>query len=286
MLQSPEPQDHKNPRGQEPGSFLFDEGERGAKMKGASTRFAGLLVAGVVAAAMMAVAGCVALTPMVERTLSVAPTASIAPVQKTIEALATLAPVPKPSAVPSPIPEPPTPASSEEVFVEARVTEVIDGDTIEVEVGDRPYSVRYIGIDTPEVDSSDERLKKLAAEATAKNSELVAGKIVRLERDVSETDHFGRLLRYVWVGDLMVNSELVKQGYAMAVTYKPDVKHQAKFMELEQQAQADGVGLWATTQPVANEDADPAVRARDVLRKSEGSGGGGVAGACGAKPRR
>jgi endonuclease YncB( thermonuclease family) len=139
--------------------------------------------------------------------------------------------------------------------VDARVVDVVDGDTIRVAVGDRVYSVRYIGIDTPETDSRDERLKRLAAEATAVNAGLVGDKTVRLERDVSETDDFGRLLRYVWEGDLMVNAELVRLGAARAVTYKPDVKHQAVLSELQGQARAAHLGLWSSAEPVALEGA-------------------------------
>jgi micrococcal nuclease len=155
--------------------------------------------------------------------------------------------------------EPTTPPTSGEEFVEARVIEVVSGDTIRVAIGEEPYVVRYIGINAPEGDSLDERLKQVAAEATAKNSELVAGQIVRLEKDVTDTDASGRLLRYVWVGDSMVNSELVRQGYAAAVTYEPDVKHQDLFTELQQQAKADGLGIWSsasqavTSQAVASQ---------------------------------
>ena len=72
----------------------------------------------------------------------------------------------------------------------------------------------------------------------------MSGKTVRLEKDVSETDRYGRLLRYVWVGDLMVNAELVRQGYAQAATFPPDVKYQQKFSALQKEAQTAGRGLW------------------------------------------
>jgi len=76
------------------------------------------------------------------------------------------------------------------------------------------------------------------------NVALVAGQTVRLERDVSETDRYGRLLRYGWVGDLMVNTELVRLGYARGVTYPPDVKYQELFDALEREAREEGRGLW------------------------------------------
>ena len=121
----------------------------------------------------------------------------------------------------------------------ATVTRVIDGDTIEVKIDGRTERVRYIGINTPETYQS------YGSEATAKNKELVGTKEVRLIKDVSERDKYGRLLRYVYAGDLFVNAELVKQGYANAATYPPDVKHADLFVQLEREARDKQVGLWA-----------------------------------------
>jgi endonuclease YncB( thermonuclease family) len=120
----------------------------------------------------------------------------------------------------------------------AVVTRVIDGDTIEVDIAGALYKVRYIGIDTPE------RGQFGYDEATIANSDLVSGRTVRLEKDRSETDRYGRLLRYVWVDGSMVNSMLVASGYAQAVTYPPDVRYQEEFLELQRQAQQEGLGLW------------------------------------------
>jgi endonuclease YncB( thermonuclease family) len=130
---------------------------------------------------------------------------------------------------------PATPATG----ITARVTHIVDGDTIDVEIDGQTYRVRYIGMDTPE------RNMPYYTEATQANADLVAGGQVRLEKDVSETDRYGRLLRYVYVGDSMVNAELVRQGYAQAATFPPDVKYQARFRALQQEAQAAGRGLWA-----------------------------------------
>ncbi|MDO8692417.1 MAG: thermonuclease family protein [Dehalococcoidia bacterium] len=124
---------------------------------------------------------------------------------------------------------------------EARVARVIDGDTIELASGQR---VRYIGINTPELNDSRSTVRAWAEKGKEKNRELVEGKTVTLERDVSETDQYGRLLRYVYVNGLMVNSELVKLGYAYAVSYPPDVKQQSLFSQLAREAQAAGRGLW------------------------------------------
>ena len=127
---------------------------------------------------------------------------------------------------------------------EASVTRIIDGDTIEVQIGSALYKVRYIGINAPELTSND----LLAAEATKLNYQLVSSKTVRLEKDTSETDVYGRLLRYVYVNDVSVNAELVKAGLARATPYPPDIKKETLFKSLENDAAKSGVGLWALPQ--------------------------------------
>jgi len=125
--------------------------------------------------------------------------------------------------------------------VEARVIRVIDGDTIEIEGGQR---VRYIGIDTPETVHPSKAVECFGKEATKTNSELVEGKKVRLESDVADRDKYGRLLRYVYVDDLMVNAELVRLGYAYSSSYPPNVKYQQLFLQLEREAREQEKGLW------------------------------------------
>ncbi len=118
------------------------------------------------------------------------------------------------------------------------VTRVVDGDTIEIEGGQR---VRYIGIDTPE---STTTLQCYGKEATDFNRKLVEKKVIRLEKDVSETDKYGRLLRYVYIGDTFVNQYLVIQGYAHSSSYPPDIKYQDLFTQAEKEARENTRGLW------------------------------------------
>jgi len=124
--------------------------------------------------------------------------------------------------------------------VEIKCTRVIDGDTIEVkdEAGIK-YKVRYIGIDTPEVNEDYGDI------ATEKNKELVEGKIVKLEKDVSSTDKYGRILAYVYMEDIFINAYLVQEGYAQISTYPPDVKYVDYFLELQQEAKENNKGLWS-----------------------------------------
>lgn len=127
-------------------------------------------------------------------------------------------------------------AAGPEYYMErARVSLVIDGDTIELEDGRR---VRYLGIDTPE---SGEPYYE---EATAKNAELVEGKLVELQPGNRDMDEYGRLLRYVYVDGVFVNAELVAQGYAEAYIFDPDDRFSQVLVQLEQYARMRNKGLW------------------------------------------
>lgn len=116
------------------------------------------------------------------------------------------------------------------------VVNVIDGDTIELDDG---RHVRYLGIDTPEAG------EYFATEATAKNRDLVVGKIVELQSGKIGKDEYGRLLRYVYVNGIFVNAELVAQGYAEAYIFDPDDRYSQILVQLEQYAKMRQRGLWA-----------------------------------------
>ena len=113
----------------------------------------------------------------------------------------------------------------------------------------KQYHLRYIGMDTPESVKPDTPVERMALEATAANKALVAGRNVVLEKDVSETDRFGRLLRNVWVerdGRLvLVGLELVRAGYANVTTFPPDVKYVDQLLAALDEARSHGSGLWA-----------------------------------------
>ncbi|MGI8872618.1 MAG: thermonuclease family protein [Candidatus Limnocylindria bacterium] len=131
----------------------------------------------------------------------------------------------------------------------ARVVAVVDGDTIRVAIGAQVYRVRYIGIDAPETVDPRRPVGLLGPQASAANRSLVEGQEVVLEKDVSETDRYGRLLRYVWLqkpgGWLLVNLELLRRGLATVTTYPPDVKYvDALYLPAQRAARSAGVGLW------------------------------------------
>jgi len=124
----------------------------------------------------------------------------------------------------------------------ATVVSVVDGDTIKVMMDNTLYSVRYIGIDTPE---STTQIEPFGKEASEKNAALVSGQEVTMYRDVSETDQFDRILRFIFVGDTFINYELVKQGYATAFRYEPDVSCADLMAQAEVDARAVGFGMWS-----------------------------------------
>ncbi len=157
-------------------------------------------------------------------------------------------------------PTPPLPIATQEQnggpsgpTEEAYVTSVTDGDTIRVVIGGSEYRLRYIGIDTPETVDPRRPVQWMGREASDANKALVEGQTVVLEKDLSETDRFGRLLRYVWLreGDawLMVNEELVRRGFAQVSTYPPDVKYVDRYLTAQDEARDAGLGLWGDPPP-------------------------------------
>jgi micrococcal nuclease len=128
----------------------------------------------------------------------------------------------------------------------ATVVRVVDGDTIYVDLGGHVEKVRYIGMDTPETHHPTRGEEPGGREATAVNRRLVESKTVRLELDVRHRDRYGRLLAYVYVGETMVNAELVRLGYAQVMTVPPNVKYASLFVKLQREARDAGRGLWAS----------------------------------------
>jgi micrococcal nuclease len=140
----------------------------------------------------------------------------------------------------------------------ATVTRIVDGDTIEVsvigredgpgagfaEVG-RRYDVRLLGIDTPESVDPNSPVECFGQEATRAIAAFLEGRQVRLIDDVENTDRYDRLLRYVYVGEEMVNARLVTNGYAHAYTYPPNVRHSDLLVDLQSAARENDKGLWA-----------------------------------------
>jgi micrococcal nuclease len=138
------------------------------------------------------------------------------------------------------------PAFIPESSVAAHVVRVIDGDTIVVRLDGVEQRVRYIGMDAPETVHPTRGVEPFGIEASNLNKRLVEDDQVWLEKDVSETDQYGRLLRYVWLADgHMANVLLVEEGYAQVDTWPPDVRYQAELLRAQQDAQQNDRGLWS-----------------------------------------
>lgn len=128
----------------------------------------------------------------------------------------------------------------------ALVVEVVDGDTIKLANG---QIVRFIGIDTPETKDPRRPVGCFGKQASNKTKELLTGKEIVLQKDVSDTDKYKRLLRYIYLpledGQvLFINDYLVREGYAKVLTYPPDVKFNEQFLEAQIQAREAKKGLW------------------------------------------
>lgn len=123
----------------------------------------------------------------------------------------------------------------------AAVAYVLDGDTIALADGRR---VRLIGVDAPEVSHEGKKEACLAQESKEATERLVAGKEVRLVRDASEADAYGRLLRNVYVGDVFVNEFLVSNGFATAWNVAPDEQHKELLATAQAKAKELKRGLW------------------------------------------
>jgi micrococcal nuclease len=132
---------------------------------------------------------------------------------------------------PSPIPTP------NGQITYAKVTRVIDGDTIVIDSG---AHIRYIGMNAPELSP----LECFATEAAEINKELVLGKEIKLVKDVSENDKYGRPLRFVYVGDTFVDDYLVKVGAAKVETVPPDTDFKNEFLSSQNYAKENKLGMW------------------------------------------
>lgn len=139
----------------------------------------------------------------------------------------------------------------------ATVERVVDGDTIEVKIDGEKFKVRLIGVDTPETKHPRKPVEPYGKEASEYTKKKLDGKKVYLEKDVSDNDRYGRLLRYVWLKkpdkDKKLTEEmlkdnfnltLVKEGYGKSSTFPPDVKYAEIIKEYQREAVKENKGMW------------------------------------------
>ena len=144
-------------------------------------------------------------------------------------------------------------SENEEIeFQEAYVTKIIDGDTIGVTIDGKYYKVRFIGINCPEYTKEIEPYGK---EATEYTNEKLYNKTIYLQKDVTDTDDYDRLLRYIWlekvdtideesVKNYLFNYDLVAKGLAQSNYYKPNVTLQDYLEYAEINAKRNKIGMW------------------------------------------
>ena len=142
-------------------------------------------------------------------------------------------------------------------FEEVKVVEIIDGDTIRAEDSSgNTVKIRFIGCDCPETEKEDQPGEFYADEATRYTSDTILGRTVYLEKDHSETDRYGRLLRYIWlqipdeiteetIRAYNISASLIENGYAARITVGDDDKYAGLFEDLENEASSAGTGMWS-----------------------------------------
>jgi micrococcal nuclease len=169
-------------------------------------------------------------TPLPTATATHTPTATITPSPKATSVVSS-------TGTPTPIPtRTPTPNSN---VSEALVTKIISGDLIEVQIGGASYLVRYLSVEAPQLN------EPFGPEAQQINSMLVKDQVVSMEKDQTDINADGQLLRYVFVGDMNVNEEMVRQGVARVKLLPPNTKYGFQLQEVENGAKANQLGIWS-----------------------------------------
>lgn len=148
-----------------------------------------------------------------------------------------------------------------EKYIQAKVTRVIDGDTIDVVIKNKIERVRFIGVNCPESTTRLEPYGKEASNFTRKN---LLNKTVYLELDVQTYDKYNRLLAYIWLSTpikiteqeirkKMFNAILLLEGFAQIMTVPPNIKYVDYFIKFQREAREKQKGLWAPTKTLRTE---------------------------------
>ena len=157
--------------------------------------------------------------------------------------------------------------SEDQVYEKAKFLYAADGDTIWVEINGNKEKIRFVGVNTPELAKDDKPSEFMAEEAKNFTSNALKDKKIYLEKDVTDRDKYGRMLRYIWlekpvakptkvdIEEKTLNGILVKEGYAYSNYYKPDIKYQKYLDKIEKSAQDKGLGIWSdTTNPIIGKE--------------------------------
>lgn len=128
--------------------------------------------------------------------------------------------------------------------IQVTVLWVHDGDTATVEHGTVHETVRFVGIDTPEMDFGGSNPDCWAQQATDRATELLENEVVWLGFDATCTDAYDRTLAYITLDGEFINRQMVREGHAWAFPFEPNTTFASNFQTAEQQASAEGAGLW------------------------------------------
>ena len=127
------------------------------------------------------------------------------------------------------------------------VSRVIDGDTIEILINNEKEKVRLIGVDTPESVHPTKKVECFGKEASIYLKNILEGRYIKLEYDFGQGDRdkYKRLLRYVYLEDILINKKIIEDGFGYEYTYNIPYKFQTDFKIAENLAKSEGRGLWA-----------------------------------------
>lgn len=179
-----------------------------------------------------------------------------------------------------------TPKKESKNLTKAKIVSVIDGDTVTVKVGSTTTTLRMIGVDTPETVHPSKPVGFFGKEASDFTKKNLTGKVVYLEKDVSETDRYGRSLRYIWLSlpkdsanptyeeirDKMFNGILLRDGYGSLATFPPDVKYLDQFRKIAKTAEEKDLGLYNESARAKFEASIPSSKGEKIVpttKKSE-----------------
>lgn len=143
---------------------------------------------------------------------------------------------------------------SQSGFIPVELVRTIDGDTIKIIYEGKEQNVRYLLIDTPELNHKQQGKQPFSEEATKRNDELLKSGKLEIEFDIGEReDKYGRLLAYVYIDGESVQQKLVEEGLArVAYIFPPNTKHLDPYKEAEKRAQKAGIGIWSIEDYVTN----------------------------------
>lgn len=128
-----------------------------------------------------------------------------------------------------------------------KVTRVIDGDTIAVDIHESETTIRLIGVDTPESCDPDESKNCAYGQAAFQYlKERLEGEYVDIEYDMDTKDSYGRTLAYIYIGNEMLNETIIKNGYGVYYSFTGDThRYDNRFIDAQKYAQENNLGMWS-----------------------------------------